>query len=100
MGEPIPGARGDTAKLYLTVKNEGEQGNIYRILARSISRWHWLDGKMYYVGDLKPGEEKQLVRIFRIPENVEAGKYYLRIGFNDHSGLKPQLPLTIQIQGE
>ena len=88
---------GSTAKLFLTVANTGDVGDIYRVLARSISRWHWLDGKMYYIGDLKPGEEKQLMRILRIPDNVLPGTYYLRIGFNDHSGSKPQLPLTIDI---
>ena len=93
-------APGDVANLYLTAKNGGIQGDVYRILARSISRWHWLDGKMFYVGDLKPGEEKQLMRIFRIPEDIEEGRYWLRIGFNDHSGGKPQLSLTIEIQDE
>ena len=91
-------APGEVAELDIIVENSGNpEENIFRLLARSISRWPWLDGKMYYLGDLKAGEKKQLLRIFRIPINIPHGFYCMRIGFNDHSGAKPQLPLTIEI---
>ena len=92
-------APGDSAELDIMVENSGKNSeNIFRLLARSVSRWPWLDGKMYYIGDLKPGEKKQLMRIFRIPKDAQLGLFCMRIGFNDHSGAKPQLPLTIEIR--
>jgi len=88
---------GEIATLTLKLSNRGENGDVVRLLGRSLSRWNWLDGKMFYLGDLAPQERATFSRRFIIPDDAPAGIHYLRIGFNDISGTKPQLPLTLQI---
>ncbi len=88
---------GDRAVLTVSLLNRSQTGSIYRLLGRSISRWPWLDGKMLYCGDLAPGKTKTIVRIFKVPAVTEFRDSYMRIGFNDISGAKPQLPLRISV---
>lgn len=88
---------GDTAVLTLHLKNQGSEGEVVRLLSRSMSRWDWLDGKMFYLGDIAPGDQKSFSRQFKVPANAATGTYYLRAGFNDISGAKPQLPLTLRV---
>jgi hypothetical protein len=88
---------GDRGKLTVTARNTGTDGMIGRVQARSMSRWSWLDGKHFYVGDLEPQTEKSFFRYFHIPGDIQKGKYYLRLGVNEHSGAKPQFPITIMI---
>lgn len=89
---------GDTAVLTVTVGNADRRGSIYRLLARSMSRWSWLDGKMYYFGDIESGSRMSFKRTFQIPRDVHSGTYYQRIGFNDISGEKPQLSITLVVR--
>ncbi|MFT5131227.1 MAG: hypothetical protein ACI8W8_004863 [Rhodothermales bacterium] len=89
---------GDTAVLNVTIGNASKSGSIYRLLARSMSRWEWLDGKMFYFGDVDSGERRTFKRTFQIPRDVHSGTYYQRIGFNDISGEKPQLSVTLVIR--
>jgi hypothetical protein len=94
-------APGDIARLKLTVSNTGEQGDVLLVLGgRSISRWPWLDGKMFYLGKLPPGEQRVLSRRFTVPADAAAGRYYLRLGFNDYSGRKPQVPVSLAIRAD
>lgn len=92
--------RGDVAELTVTLTNEGDTGGVYRLLGRSVSRWRWLDGKMFYAGDLGPGETLTMVRKFIVPETLPDGLKTLqfRIGFHDLGGAKPQLPVTVSVR--
>ena len=90
--------RGDIGKATVRVRNSGSEGNILRVLGRSTSRWPWLDGKMYYFGDLKPDEEKVRERLFAFPRDAAPGVYYLRIGFSEHSGVKPQFSTSVTLR--
>ena len=89
---------GDTAVLKVTIGNVDRSGSIYRLLARSMSRWTWLDGKMFYFGDVESGERMTFKRTFHIPRDVHSGTYYQRVGFNDISGEKPQLSVTLEVR--
>jgi hypothetical protein len=91
---------GTTAGLSIVVRNSGSSGEVSLVLARSMSRWSWLDGKMFYFGTLLPGQEKHFVRLFQIPEDIEEGTYYLRVGLRDYSGTKLQLPLVMNVKPE
>ncbi len=91
-------APGDTAKLSVSARNEGDEGVVYRVLARSVSRWEWLDGKMFYLGDINAGEKKLFSRFFPIPDDTAEGDYYLRIGGNEYSGAKPQHRMIFKIR--
>lgn len=88
---------GDRAELTLTVRNTGTRGNVRQLLARSMSRWPWLDGRMFYIGDLAPGEERVFTRVFHLPPEMEAATYYLRVGARDYSGAKRQAPLCLKV---
>ncbi len=88
---------GETGKATITATNLGSDGKIVRIQARSMSRWPWLEGKQFYLGDLGPQEEKSFFRYFHIPEDVPAGDYYLRFGVNEHNGAKPQISSKITV---
>jgi hypothetical protein len=89
---------GDTAVLTVTIGNADRHGGIFRLLARSMSRWQWLDGKMFYFGDVESGVRKTFKRTFQIPRDVHSGTYYQRVGFNDISGDKPQLSVTLMVR--
>jgi hypothetical protein len=91
-------AAGDSAVLTVTVGNADRRGSIFRLLARSMSRWQWLDGKMFYFGDIQSGQRMTFKRTFHIPRDVHSGTYYQRVGFNDISGEKPQLSVTLVIR--
>ena len=90
---------GSVAKLTVKATNTGKSGDIVLLRGgRSLSRWGWLDGTMFYFGHLPPGEARQFVRLITIPETAKPGYYHLRIGFSERSGRKPQLPLHIRVQ--
>ncbi len=90
-------APGDTARLTVHVGNTSASLGIYRVLGMSMSRWPWLDSRIFYVGNVQPSLTQTFTRIFRVPGTASAGRYYLRVGFNDYSGSKPQLPLSIVV---
>ncbi|MFM1548279.1 MAG: hypothetical protein ACKJSG_02690 [Lentisphaeria bacterium] len=93
---------GDVAVLSLKVTNGSKDGEIYRLLGRTVSRWPWLDGKMFYIGDLGPGESRVASRRLVVPEDLpeDLAVLYLRIGFNDLTGGKPQVPATVHLSAK
>ncbi len=93
---------GQIAEITLSVKNTAKTekpGDTFLVLGRSMSRWPWLDGKMFYFGNFTPGVEKKITRLFKIPDGIPPGAYYLRIGLRDYSGEKLQIPIVLQIIG-
>ena len=90
---------GDVAVLSLKVTNVSKADGIYRLLGRTVSRWPWLDGKMLYIGDLEPAESRVVSRRLVVPEDLpeDLAALHLRIGFNDLTGGKPQLPAIVRL---
>jgi hypothetical protein len=92
-------AAGDAATLVVTAENAGESGDLVLLRGgRSVSRWDWLDGQMFYFGHLAPNDKRTFVRQFIIPKDAKPGYYHLRVGFSERSGEKPQLPLYIRVK--
>lgn len=92
---------GSSPKLTVTLQNTSQKSPVFLLRGgRSVSRWPWLDGKMFYFGELAPGKTDSFTRIFSVPENIPAGTYYLRIGFSEWSGTKPQLPVRLKIRAK
>ena len=93
---------GDVAVLSLKVTNDSKDNGIYRLLGRTVSRWPWLDGKMFYIGDLEPAESRVVSRRLVVPDDLPAdlAVLHLRIGFNDLTGGKPQVPATVRLAAE
>ena len=91
---------GDVAVLSLKVTNDSKAGGIYRLLGRSVSRWPWLDGKMFYIGDLEPTESRVVSRHLVVPDDLpeDLAVLYLRIGFCDLTGGKPQGPAIVRLR--
>lgn len=90
---------GDVAVLSLKVTNGSKADGIYRLLGRTVSRWPWLDGKMLYIGDLEPAESRVVSRRLVVPDDLpdDLPVLHLRIGFNDLTGGKPQLPAIVRL---
>ncbi len=90
---------GDVAVFSLKVTNGSKAEGIYRLLGRTVSRWPWLDGKMLYIGDLEPAESRVVFRRLIVPDDLpdDLAVLHLRIGFNDLTGGKPQLPAIVRL---
>lgn len=91
---------GDVAVLSLKVTNDSKAGGIYRLLGRTVSRWPWLDGKMFYIGDLEPTESRVVSRRLVVPDDLpeDLDVLYLRIGFCDLDLGKPQVPAIVRLR--
>jgi len=90
---------GDVAVLSLKVTNGSKADGIYRLLGRTVSRWPWLDGKMLYIGDLEPAESRVIFRRLVVPDDLpeDLAVLHFRIGFNDLTGGKPQVPAIVRL---
>jgi hypothetical protein len=91
---------GMTAELEITASNSGRECTVFQLQALSMSRHPWLDGRMFYFGDIPAGETRTFRRVFVIPESAAAGIHFQRIGLKDISGRKPQLSVTLTIKKE
>lgn len=89
---------GDRARLTVTAQHNEQTCNVAQLQGLSMSRSTWLDGKMYYFGDILAGTPRSFTRVFFIPKDAPEGVYYQRIGLRDYSGAKPQLSVQLIVR--
>lgn len=63
-------------KVIVTNTGKALAGNL---LLSTFSRENWIDGKLFYIGALLPGETRSFTRSITVPETLSAGKTCIAI---------------------
>ncbi|HQL86420.1 MAG: hypothetical protein GX574_07100 [Lentisphaerae bacterium] len=85
---PATASAGDVVKITVTASNGGNQ-QVSSLLGRSFSKEAWGNGRMFYLGGLKPGEKRSFTRLLTVPEDIKAGACFITVGFWDLLGTLP-----------
>ena len=59
---------GETLEVTVTVSNPATTA-VGNLILGTFSRDDWLDGKLFYIGYLGPGEKRSFMRLFQVPKN-------------------------------
>jgi len=80
---------GETAKLYIKVVNEGE-GILYQLVAVAHSHSTFIGSKRAEFGRINPGESREHIMLFKIPETWAGDKINIKIEFEEYNKNAPR----------
>ena len=80
---------GDVFSITVEATNNTDKtcGNLFFC---TFSRDNWLDGRLFYIGNLKPGEKKSFTRLFKVPNDLKTDQSNLVISSWDTNKAHPE----------
>jgi hypothetical protein len=88
---------GETVKITIDIANHGTLP-IGTVLIRAFSREPWLNGKMFYFGNIQPGKKVSFMRLVTLPERKDT--IFYAVGFWNVLGVAPKLEQRLSIVTE
>ena len=82
--------------IKVTVTNTGKAlaGNL---ILSTFSRESWIDGKLFYIGALAPGETRSFSRVITVPESFPTSKTHVAISAWDTCMPHPEVTRTFSL---
>ena len=80
---------GDVFSITIEASNNTDKtcGNL---IYCTFSRDSWLDGRLFYIGNLKPGQKRSFTRLFKVPDNLKTDQSNLVISSWDTNKAHPE----------
>ncbi|MBT3376852.1 MAG: hypothetical protein HN742_08320 [Lentisphaerae bacterium] len=91
-------APGQRIEIAVEVENDGSS-HASSVVARTVSRHAWLNGRNFYIGGLAPGDTQSFSRSFAVPTDAPSGTIFLAVGMWDILGAMPDYntPLRVSV---
>jgi len=89
-------APGQAITISLKIENNGKQETSC-LLGRIFSREEWLNGLLFYIGAIKPGETAVVSRQATVPAGIKGNACFAGIVFQDSWGAVPKKGIPVKL---
>ncbi len=88
---------GQRLNVTVRVKNNGNRATNC-LLGRSFSGQDWLAGRLFYFGNIEPGQTQEFTRSVAVPGDYDVDRAFMAIAFQDSWGPVQEIAQMLELK--